>query len=110
MLTYDNCGESKKGSRTISVFVMVQWPTASKAVVVTVFLIVKMILPKMFEEEKEKDKEILQGDFMKESETTENEHVVLKTVTSVTKDKQKIIVGNAHLLNKNQKQTLTLKQ
>ena len=62
------------------------------------------------EEEKEKDKEILQGDFMEESETTENEHVVLKTVTSVTKDKQKIIVGNAHLLNKNQKQTLTLKQ
>ena len=40
-------------------------------------------------EEEEKDEEILQGDFMEESETAENEHAVPKTFISVTKDKQK---------------------
>ena len=46
---------------------------------------------------------------MEESETTENKHAILKTVTWVTKDKRKIIVGNVHLLKENQKQTLTLR-
>ena len=36
------------------------------------------------EEEEQKDEEILQGDFMEESETTENQHAVSKSVTSIT--------------------------
>ena len=35
------------------------------------------------------DKEILQSDFMEESETTENKHAILKTETWVTKDERK---------------------
>ena len=50
---------------------------------------------------------------MEESEAAENKHAVLKTVTSVTKDKhcrKRRIVGNAHLLKKNQKQREALKK
>ena len=41
------------------------------------------------EKEEEKDEEIPLGDFMEESETTENKRAIPKTLTSVTKDKQK---------------------
>ena len=40
-------------------------------------------------DEEEKNEGILQVGFMEASETTENEHAVMKTVTPVTKDKHK---------------------
>ena len=43
---------------------------------------------------------------MDESETTEDEHTVLKTVTSDRQAKKKI-AANVHLLKENQKQILT---
>ena len=60
------------------------------------------------EEEEEKDGEILQGDFMEESESTENEHALPKIVISVTYELR--IVEHVHLLKENQKQTMTLKR
>ena len=50
------------------------------------FLIEKVILKDVQEQ---KNREILLGNFMDESETTEDEHTVLKTVTSDRQAKKK---------------------
>ena len=71
-----------------------------------VFLIEKVILKDVQEQ---KNREILLGNFMDESETTEDEHTVLKTVTSDRQAKKKI-AANVHLLKENQKQITTLTQ
>ena len=91
---YGKCEKSKKESRTISVFLMVQWFYQTKSIKSQYSWWRSFWLWKWFYQrywgatrKQEKDEELLQGDFMEESETTENEHAAINPVRSFIKDK-----------------------